>query len=117
MKKRLRIILLNILPCVIIVGLYRLGGMISLQMPMPLLVITVINAIFAKSKKEFLIYNGILLVSSVAGIYANGQLYFKYICYDVVGEAIMVVEIFAAIVLILIYTAIEMLYFYSKKKN
>lgn len=117
MKRRLRIILLNILPCVVFVGLYRCGAMVGLQMPIPQLLITIKNATFAKSKKEFLVYNCILLVSSVAGIYANGQLYFKYICYDVVGEAIMVVGIFAAIVLIIVYTAIEMLYFFRKKKN
>lgn len=94
------------------------GAMISLCMPLPQLLITVINTIYAGSKKQLLLYNGILLVSSVAGIFVNSQLYFKYICYDADGVMVMWAELSAAVVLIVIYTAVEFLIrcFYDRKR-
>lgn len=119
MLRKFCIILFNILPFAVFVSLYKYGGNVGLCMPLPQLLVTIINAIFAKSKKEFLVYNGILLISSVAGIFVNSQLYFKYICYDTEGVLVMEYEIFVAIVLILIFTAIEFLirYFHDKKRT
>lgn len=119
MLRKFSIILLNILPFAIFASLYRYGANVGLCMPFPQLLITILNTIFAKSKKEFLVYNSILLISSVAGILVNSQLYFKYICYDIEGVLVMKFEIFVAIVLILIFTAIEFLirYFHDKKST
>lgn len=112
------IILLNILPCAVYVNLYSYGATVSLYMPFIQLCITILNTIFAKSKKEFLMYNGILLISSVAGIFVNSQLYFKYIRYDIEGVLVMKAEILVAILLVLIFTVIEFLikYFNDKKR-
>lgn len=119
MLRKFSIILLNILPFAVFASLYRYGANVGLCMLLPQLFITIINTIFAKSKKDFLVYNGILLISSVAGIFVNSQLYFKYICYDTEGVAVMKFEIFVAIVLILIFTAIELLirYFQNNKNT
>lgn len=118
MLRRFCLILLNILPCAVFVSLYKYGAIVSLYMPFMQLWITIINTIFAKSKKGFLMYNGILLISSVAGILGNSQLYFKYIRYDIEGVLVMRAEILVAILLILIITVIEFLirYFNDKKK-
>lgn len=119
MLKKFAVILLNILPFAVFVSLYKFGGNVGLFMPLPQLLITVVNTVYAGSKKELLLYNGILLVSSVAGIYVNGQLYFKYICYDMEGVAVMEVEMLAAVVFIIIFTVNEFLirYFYEREKN
>ena len=117
MSRKYCVILLNVLPFAVFVSLYQFGGNVGLWMPFPQLFITVINTRYAGAKKELFIYNGILLLSSVAGIFVNGQLYFKYICYDVEGVMVVEAEMLAAVILILIYTAVEFLirYFYDKK--
>lgn len=119
MSKKFGIILLNILPFAVFVSLYKFGGNVGLFMPLPQLLITVVNTVYAGSKKELLLYNGILLISSAAGIYVDGQLYFKYINFDVEGAAVMEVEMLAAAVLIIIFTVIEFLirYFHEREEN
>ncbi len=118
MLRRICIILLNIFPCVLFVSLYRYGANVGISMPFPQLLITMINTFYAKSKKELLMYNGILLISSIIGIFVNSQLYFKYICYDAGGVMVMKLEILVASLLILIITAIEFLIrlFHDKKR-
>lgn len=119
MLKKFGIILLNILPFAVFINLYKYGANVGMYMLLPQLLITIINTIFSKLKRKFLLYNCILLISSVAGISINSQLYFKYICYDTEGVAVAKFEIFVAIVLILIFTIIEFLikYFRDKKRR
>ncbi len=117
--RKVCIILVNILPFAVFVSLYQYGGNVGLCMPLPQFLITVVNTIYAGTKKELLMYNGILLISSAAGIFANGQLYFRYICYDDEGVMVMMAEIMAAVVLISIFTAVEFLirYLHDKKRT
>lgn len=119
MSRKYCVILLNVIPFAVFAGLYQFGGNVGLWMPFPQLLITVINTRYAGAKKEIFIYNGILLISSVAGIFVNSQLYFKYICYDVEGVMVMLAEILAAVIVIIIFTTIEFMirYVYDKMRD
>lgn len=117
--RKLCLMLLNILPLAIFAGFYRYGGNVCFYMLPVLALLTVINVFLSPSKEEFLTYNVVLLLSSILGIFANGQLYFKYVCYDSVGEMVLGVELLAVVILIAVLTVIELLLkaIYDKKKR
>ena len=108
-KRKVCAVLWNLLPFAAFVAFFRYGSTVGFFMPLPLLLITVINAILSRSNEEFLAYNGVLLVASLAGIAANGWLYLQYVYYDSEGVAVIGAEILIALLLISAYTAIELL--------
>lgn len=116
---KLCLILLNLLPLAIFAGFYRYGANVSFYMLPVLALLTVINVFLAASKEEFLIYNIVLLLSSALGVFASGQLYFKYVYYDSEGEAVMGLEMLAAVILIFVLTVIEFLFraLYDRRKR
>ena len=113
--KKFCLILLNILPFVVYVAFKKYGANVSYYMIIPWFITTVVNTVFSKSKKELLVYNSILLLSSALGIFFNGQC----TCYDSIGEAIMYLEMIIAAIIILVLTAVELLikHFYEKRKQ
>lgn len=117
--RKLCLILLNILPLVIFAGFYQYGGNVCFYMLPALMLFTVINVFLSLSTEEFLVYNVVLLLSTILGIFVSDQLYFKYVCYDLLGEAVLGVEILAVVLLLSAYTAIELLFksLYDKKKR
>ena len=118
-KRKLCLMLLNILPLAIFAGFYRYGGNVCFYMLPVLALLSVINVFLSPSKEEFLAYNVVLLLFSILGLFVNGQLYFKYIYYDAEGEIVLGVELLAVAILITVLTAIELLLkaIYDKKKR
>ena len=106
MKKYL-IIGINLIILVIYVAFFRFCGNVSMYLIPVLFVISVLNCILADSKKTFLTYNIFLIIITIIGILVNSTLYFRYVCYDSVGEAILWLEIFVAVVYIGLLTAVE----------
>lgn len=118
-RRKLCLMLLNLLPLAIFAGFFRYGANVSFYMLPVLALLTVINVFLAASKEEFLIYNIVLLFIVVLGIFANGQLYFKYVYYDLAGKAVMGLEMLTAVILILVLTVIEFMLraLYDRRKR
>ena len=80
---------------------------------------TVANTICAKDIKQLLLYNGWLALFAAIGIFACGQLYFKYVYWDSMGEVVMGFEMAVAVIYFAALTGIEALIQYRirwKKK-
>ena len=97
---------LLILPFIVF---YKLGGFVAIFMLLAWVMMSVINTILARNVKQLLLYNGVMLVFATLGIFLCGQLYFKYICWDPEGEAVIFLEMFIEVLVISSLTLIESL--------
>ena len=118
MKKKIVLIILNALLIIPFLVFFRHGANVSIFMLSVWLIATIINAVLSKDLKELLIYNGTLTLFAIIGIFTNGQLYFKYVYWDVEGEVVVMAEIFFCLIYISVLTGIECLVkFFSKKRS
>ena len=79
---------LNYLPLLFWCVFYSKGANVSIAM-IPLLgAIALVNYCNSDKIRNFLFFNSNLMLSTFLGIYFNFQLYFKFISYDTLGEAI-----------------------------
>lgn len=106
MRKAL-MIFLNILLIVPFFVFYRKGAMVTVYMWYVWFAMTVANAFFSKSVKELIMYNVFLLVFATIGIFVGGQLYFKYVYWDEMGESIVILEMIFEIFYIIALTVVE----------
>lgn len=106
MKKTI-LIIVNILLIIPFILFYRRGANVAVAMLPVWFAMSGINTVFAENKKDILIYNGCLALFATAGIWLNGQLYFKYVCWDIKGEMVMNFEMMVEVVYIAVLTAIE----------
>ena len=116
MKKTV-IIILNALLIIPFFIFFRCGGNVAIFMLPAWFIMSIINTIFSKDIKQLLVYNGYLSLFASIGIFACGLLYFEYVYWDSIGEAIIVLEIIVEVVYIAILSGIESLvkYLISKK--
>ena len=116
MKKTV-LIILNTLLIIPFLIFFRRGGNVAIFMLPIWFVMSIINTIFAKDIKQLLIYNGYLSLFAMIGIFVCGQLYFKFVYWDSIGESIIALEIIIEVIYIAILSGIESLikYLISKK--
>ena len=107
--KKIVLIILNALLVIPFVIFFRRGAYVAIYMLPVWFVMTVINIIFSKDIKEILLYNGTLTAFAIIGIFATGQLYFKYVYWDTAGEMVITTEIMIGIIYIACLTGIECL--------
>ena len=105
--KRMLVLALNILSIAPFIVLFKLGGNVAIFMLIIWPIIMFINYSCAKSIKGLIGYNCCLAVFSAVGIYICGQLYFKYVQWDSIGEAIVQIEIIVELIYIATITVIE----------
>ena len=106
MKKAI-LIILNILLITPFLVLFRKAGNVAIFMLPVWFVMTIINACFAKNIKQLILYNVCLSVFATIGIYVCGQLYFKYVYWDEMGESVVILEMIIEVIYIAVLTAIE----------
>ena len=107
--KKIVLIILNALLIIPFFIFFRRGGNVAIFMLPVWFVMTIVNTVFAKDIKQLLVYNGYLSLFASTGIFICGQLYFKYVYWDSIGEAIIVLEIIVAVIYIAILSGIESL--------
>ncbi len=105
MKKVLSI-LINVMAIVPFIVFYRFGGNVAIYMIPVILILSLINVFLSETKKDFLIKNLFLGISNVLGILIDCLLYFIFICHDSVGEAVLALEIFIAIIYVALLSVI-----------
>ncbi len=99
-------VVLNYLPLLFWCIFYSKGANISIAM-IPLLgAIALVNYYNSHKIKNILFFNSNLTLSTFLGIYFNSQLYFKFINYDTLGEAIRDLQLIVGFIYILILTFI-----------
>ena len=122
MKNKILIILniAVIIPCLF---LGSIGTKFSLSYLLLILIFSVVNFCFSKSKKELVIYNLILLIISVIGINIQGQLYFhsltdKQIWYNLEGSITYQIITLIQVIISILVMGMEILIkdFQIKKK-
>lgn len=106
MKKAV-LIIINILLIAPFIIWFRRGSNVAFYMLPVWLIMTVLNTAFSKSVKEIVLYNGILAIFAIIGSFVNGQLYFKYVCWDSIGEYINLLEMIIEALYITLITGIE----------
>ena len=116
MKKTV-LIILNTLLIIPFFVFFRRGGNVAISMLAAWFIMSIINTVFSKDIKQLLIYNGCLSLFASIGIFVCGQLYFKYVYWDSIGEAIIVLEIIVEVIYIAILSGIKSLikYLITKK--
>ena len=105
--KKIVLIILNALLILPFLIFFRRGGNVAIYMLPVWLIMSVINTIIAKDIKQLLLYNGCLSLFATIGIFVCGQLYFKYVCWDSIGESIVALEIIVEIIYIAVLSAVE----------
>lgn len=105
--KKLILIIINILLIAPFIIFFKRGCPLSIDMLPVWLVMTIINYRFSESIKELILYNVCLSAFATIGIYVCGVLYFKYVHWDEIGEAIVQLEMIIEIAYIAILTGIE----------
>ncbi len=122
MKNKILIIfnIAVIIPCLF---LGSIGTKFSLSYLLLILIFSVVNFCFSKSKKELVIYNLILLIISVIGINIQGQLYFhsltdKQIWYNLEGSITYQIITLIQVIISILVMGMEILIkdFQIKKK-
>ncbi len=108
MKKTV-IIILNTLLIIPFFIFFRWGGNVAIFMLPVWFIMSIINTVFSKDIKQLLVYNGYLSLFASIGIFVCGQLYFKYVYWDSVGEAVIALEIIVEVIYIAILSGIESL--------
>ena len=108
MKKTV-LIILNALLIIPFFVFFRRGGNVAIFMLPVWFIMSIINSVFSKDIKQLLVYNGCLSLFASIGIFVCGQLYFKYVCWDSVGEAVIALEIMVEVIYIAILSGIESL--------
>ena len=87
-------------------------GMIQILLLLLLpLIYSLYNLIMSSRKRNFIILNGLFLISQLMGYYISGSLYFRYVSSD--SETLLVMNTFSF--LSLIYIMIITLAFYGIK--
>ena len=105
--KKIILILLNVLLIIPFLVLFRKGGTVAIFMLPVWLVMTVVNTIFAKNIRQLILYNVCLSFFAAIGIFICGQLYFEYIYWDSMGEAVIQLEMIVEVIYIAILTGVE----------
>ena len=108
MKKPV-IIILNTLLIIPFFIFFRWGGNVTIFMLPVWFIMSIINTVFSKDIKQLLVYNGYLSLFASIGIFVCGQLYFKYVHWDSIGESIVVLEVIVEVIYIAILSGIESL--------
>ena len=107
MKKSL--IMVSLFVSIFFVSLYKYGVLVDVFiMPLQLL-ISVAFTIFSNNKREIILYNILLMVFTLMGIFINSYLYLHNVCYDYEGYLVMWLELLIAIVYIGTLLCIELL--------
>ena len=75
--KKIVLIILNALLVIPFLIFFRRGANVSIFMLPIWFIATIINAILSKNLKELWMFNGILAMFAIIGIFTNGQLYFN----------------------------------------
>ena len=114
--KKIVLIILNALLVIPFLIFFRRGANVSIFMLPIWFIATIINAILSKDLKELWMFNGILAMFAIIGIFTNGQLYFKYVYWDTEGELVVMAEIFIGLIYITVLTGIECLIKYLINK-
>lgn len=86
--------------------LFRKGANVAIFMLPVWLVMTVVNTIFAKNIRQLILYNVCLSVFATIGIFICGQLYFEYVYWDSMGEAVIQLEMIVEVILAIL-TGVE----------
>jgi hypothetical protein len=107
--KKPGIIILNTLLIIPFFIFFRWGGNVAIFMLPVWFIMSIINTVFSKDIKQLLVYNGYLSLFASIGIFVCGQLYFKYVYWDSVGEAVIALEIIVEVIYIAILSGIESL--------
>ena len=107
--KKVVLLIINALLVIPFIVFYRFGGHVAIHMLPIWFIMSVVNAVFSKSTKELLVYNAIMLLSAVVGIFACSQLYFKHVYWDTAGEAVMIAEMMIGSIYIAALTGIACL--------
>ena len=115
MKKNF-LIILNALLVIPFLIFFRRGANVSIFVLPIWFIATIINAILSRDLKELWMFNGILAIFAIIGIFTNGQLYFKYVYWDTEGELVVMAEIFIGLIYITVLTGIECLIKYLINK-
>ena len=122
--KNIFLIIFNIAVIIPCLFFGHIGTEFSLLYLLLIFIISVVNLCFSKSKKELVIYNLILLISSAIGINIQGQFYFqsladKQIWYDLEGSLTYQITTYIQIIISAFVMAIEILikHFQIKKKK
>ena len=108
MKKTV-LIILNALLIIPFFVFFRRGGNVTIFMLPVWFIMSIINSVFSKNIKQLLVYNGCLSLFASIGIFICGQLYFKYVYWDSIGESIVLLEIIVEVIYIAILSCIESL--------
>ena len=108
MKKTV-LIILNALLIIPFFIFFRQGGNVAIFMLPVWFIMSIINSVFSKDIKQLLVYNGCLSLFASIGIFICGQLYFKYVYWDSIGESIVVLEVIVEVIYIAILSGIESL--------
>ena len=115
--KKIVLILLNVLLIIPFLVLFRKGANVAIFMLPVWLVMTVVNTIFAKNIRQLILYNVCLSVFATIGIFICGQLYFEYVYWDSMGEAVIQLEMVVEVIYIAILTGVEGLVKYLQNRR
>lgn len=117
--KKIILTILNILLMIPFLIFFRRGANVAIYMLPIWGIMTIVNTICAQNIRQLILYNVCLSVFATIGIFINGQLYFKYIHWDSVGEAIIQLEMIVEVIYIAILTGVESLikYFTVNKRK
>ena len=105
--KKIFLTILNALLITPFLIFFRRGGIVAIFMLPVWFVMSIVNTVCSKDVKQLLIYNGWLSLFASVGIFVCGQLYFKYVCWDSIGETIILLEIAVEVIYISILTGVE----------
>ncbi len=115
--KKIILTILNALLIIPFLVLFRKGGNVAIFMLPIWLVMTMINTKFAPNIRQLIWYNVCLTIFATIGIYICGQLYFKYVYWDSMGEAVVQLEMIVEVIYIAILTGIESRIKYIENKE
>ena len=115
MKKYI-LIILNVLLVIPFLIWFERGGNVAISMIPVWLVMSIINMIFSENIKQIVLYNGCMALFAIIGIFVCGQLYFKYVSWDSMGEAVVMLEIIIGFIYIALLTLFECLIKHFRKK-
>ena len=115
--KKIVLTILNALLIIPFLVLFRKGGNVAIFMLPIWLVMTIINTKFAQNIRQLILYNACLAIFATIGIFICGQLYFKYVYWDSMGEAVVQLEMIVEVIYIAILTGIESRIKYIENKD
>ena len=115
--KKIVLTILNALLIIPFLVLFRKGGNVAIFMLPVWLIMTMINTKFAQNIRQLILYNVFLTIFATIGTYICGKLYFKYVYWDSMGEAVVQLEMIVEVIYIAILTGIESRIKYIESKE